>query len=188
MTTQLENLLAPALAVLGFELVSCQFIVEFGRKTLRVILDSPTGLAVDDCIVANRQIQAILNAEGGIGNDYDLEVSSPGLNRQLITPAHFQRFIGRQIKIKLHNPIGTQRNFTGQLLAATQDNIQLLVYPMDLKEPGRRQGDESPQHSQSYVRTTNPLDNTPGTSKTMGIDEQTVQINLDQIEKANLVP
>jgi len=146
MTASLENLLTPALNTLGLELVSCKFVSEAGRRTLRVMIDSPNGLTIEDSTNANRQIQAILNAESEIGTAYDLEVSSPGLDRPLITPAHFQRFIGAQVKIKLHNPLEERRHFTGQLLSATEHNVQILV------------------------------------------DEQTVDLAFDNIEKANLVP
>lgn len=128
MTTNLESLLTPALEVLGLELVSCRFVSEAGRRTLRIMIDRPGGLTIEDSTQANRQIQAILNAEASIGSDYDLEVSSPGLDRPLITLAHFQKFIGAQIKIKLHTPLENHRhNFTGQLLSATEHNVQILV-------------------------------------------------------------
>lgn len=145
-TAHLEDLIAPALSVLGFELVSCKFVSEAGRRTLRICIDSPTGLTVDDCTHASRQINAILNAEASIDTAYDLEVSSPGLDRALITLAHFQRFIGKEIKIKLHNPLEDRRHFTGQLLCATENNIQILV------------------------------------------DDQIINFDFNNIEKANLVP
>jgi ribosome maturation factor RimP len=126
--TNLENLLTPALKTLGLELITCKFVSEAGRRTLRVMIDSPNGgLTIEDSTRANRQIQAILNAESGIDTAYDLEVSSPGLDRPLITPAHFQQFAGAQIKIKLHNPLEDRRHFTGQLLSATEQCIQILV-------------------------------------------------------------
>lgn len=127
MTTHLENLIAPALTVLGFELVSCKFVSEFGRRTLRVYVDGATTLTVDDCINASRQINAILDAQGSIDGQYDLEVSSPGLDRPLITLAHFQRFIDKEVKIKLHHPLEGRRHFAGQLLSAEQNCVQILV-------------------------------------------------------------
>lgn len=127
MTTSLENLLTPALSVLGFELISCKFLSEAGRRTLRIMIDSATGLTIDDCTLANRQIQAILNAEAEIGTAYDLEVSTPGLDRPLIKLAHFQRFIGERVKITLRNPLEGRRHFTGQLLSATEHHVQILV-------------------------------------------------------------
>ncbi len=146
MTTSLENLLTPALNTLGLELVSCKFVSELGRRTLRIMIDAPHGLTVEDSMRANRQIQAILNAEAGIDTAYDLEVSSPGLDRPLITLSHFQQFAGAQIKMKLHNPLEGRRHFTGQLLSATEHHVKILV------------------------------------------DEQTIDIDFDNIEKANLIP
>ena len=123
----LENLVAPALTVLGFELICCRFIIEDGRQTLRILIDNPQGLTSDDCIQASRQIGAILDVEAIIDFPYDLEVSSPGLDRPLITVAHFRRFIDQTIKIKLHEPVEDQRHFTGQLLSVTEQIVQVLV-------------------------------------------------------------
>jgi ribosome maturation factor RimP len=123
----LQSLIGPALESMGFELIRCQFVSEAGRRTLRVLIDRPEGLTIDACTQANRQIQAILNAESGIDSAYDLEVSTPGLDRPLITLAHFQRFIGEQVKIKLHQPLEERKNFTGQLLSATEKTIQILM-------------------------------------------------------------
>lgn len=129
MTAHLESILTPAIQLLGLELISCQFISEHGRRTLRIMIDRPdaTGMTIEDCTQANRQIQAILHAEANLDTAYDLEVSSPGMNRPLITPAHFQRFVGCQIKISLRTPLLNRRHFTGQLLLATETGIQMLV-------------------------------------------------------------
>lgn len=125
--TALEDLIAPALAVLGLELLSCQFVSESGRKTLRVLIDAPKGITVDDCGHASQQINAILGAETSLADAYDLEVSSPGLDRPLITLAHYQRFIGSQVKITLRQPLEGRRHFTGQLLAASGEGVQIEV-------------------------------------------------------------
>lgn len=126
-TAALECLIAPAVATLGFELVSCHFVSEHGRRTLRVLIDSPEGVTVEDCSHASRQINAILAAEAAITDPYDLEVSSPGLDRPLITVAHYLRFMNSQVKIKLRDPIEGQRNFIGRLIAATPDKVQIEV-------------------------------------------------------------
>jgi ribosome maturation factor RimP len=123
----IERLIAPALTVLGFELVSCAFVSEAGRKTLRVLIDAPTGVTVENCSDASRQINAVLDAEANMTAPYDLEVSSPGLDRPLITLAHYQRFVGSQVKIKLREPLADRRHFTGQLAAAAENQITLLV-------------------------------------------------------------
>lgn len=143
---RLENLIAPALAALGFELVTCQFVSEAGRKTFRIYIDSPAPLTVDDCIHASRRIHAILEVEPTIEMSYDVEVSSPGLDRPLITLAHFQRFLQKEAKITLRTPLEGRRHFTGILLSATEQNIQILV------------------------------------------DDKTVVLDFENIEKATLVP
>jgi ribosome maturation factor RimP len=115
---ELEQLIAPVLNVLGFELVGCRFVSEFGRQTLRIFIDGPEGVTVDDCTQVGRQINAVLAVNSSVGQSYDVEVSSPGLDRPLFTLAHFQRFIGQQVKLSLREPLSGRRNFTGKLVSA----------------------------------------------------------------------
>lgn len=123
----IQHLIVPAIEALGFELVSCQFVYEAGRRTLQVFIDAPQGVNVEACSQVSRQINAILDAESTISGAYDLEVSSPGLDRPLITLAHYQRFIGSLIKLKLRQPMEGRRNFTGQLTSVTEQEITLTV-------------------------------------------------------------
>lgn len=125
--SHIETVITPAVTALGFELVSCGQYSEGGKKILRVYIDAPQGVTVDDCTKASRQISAILNVEMPIAGQYNLEVSSPGLDRPLITPAHFQRFIGKQIKVKLHNALDERKNFSGELLGIDNNQVQILV-------------------------------------------------------------
>jgi ribosome maturation factor RimP len=146
MTTELENILTPALATLDLELVYTKFGTEGGRKTLCIYIDKPGGINVDDCTQANRQVNAILEAEFPDMKGFDLEVSSPGLNRPLITTKHYEQFKGNNIKISLHKGIEGQRNFKGMLLEISNKHITLLT------------------------------------------EQETLDIALEDIEKANLIP
>lgn len=123
----IESILAPTITALGLELVYCGFVSEAGRRTLRVYIDSPQGVTVEDCIKVNRQVNAILNVELGTEETFDLEVSSPGLDRPLITLHHFQRFVGSEVKIKLYNTLENRRNFVGKLLKTQNDCVEVLV-------------------------------------------------------------
>ncbi len=94
---------------------------------MRVFIDSPQGVTVEDCTAVSRQISAILDVENPIHGQYDLEVSSPGLDRPLVTPAHYQRFLGKRARIKLRQPLDGRRNFAGELLAIEDDTVTIMV-------------------------------------------------------------
>ncbi|MDF3055341.1 MAG: putative cytosolic protein [Gammaproteobacteria bacterium] len=135
MITTLENMLAPALTVLGLELAYVKFTTECGRKTLCIYIDKPGGVTVDDCTRANRQVRAILEAEFPEISEHDLEVSSPGLNRQLITVKHYEQFKGSNIKVSLHHAIEGQKNFKGVLadIVTPGNQITLITDQKTLK-------------------------------------------------------
>jgi len=113
---------------LGFELVDCE---QTPGGILRVFIDVPTGerlVDIRDCEQVSNQLVHQLPVEG---IDFDrLEVSSPGLDRRLVKPAHFERFMGQQVKLRLKRPLNNRRNFEGQLAPAEQ--------PADAGEPAFR--------------------------------------------------
>lgn len=124
----LESIITPAVSALGFEMISCS-VSSVGRNTtLRILVDNPGGsVTVDDCMRVSQQISAILDIEAPFAGQYYLEVSSPGLDRPLVKPEHFQRFLGRQVKIKLNIGLAGRRNFCGELLSATEDEVRVKV-------------------------------------------------------------
>lgn len=129
MTSEAETLHAiinPAIALLGYELVGCELHRSGGRSLLRVYIDSDKGVTLEDCERASRQISAVLDVEDPISGAYDLEVSSPGLNRPLFVLEHYQRFIGKPAKIRLRMPQQDRRNFTGKI-AGVNDGIITLI-------------------------------------------------------------
>jgi len=80
---------------------------------LRVYIDQEAGILVDDCAAVSRQISALMDVEDPITNEYTLEVSSPGLERPLFSAAHYQDFIGSDVKVKLRMPIQNRRKWKG---------------------------------------------------------------------------
>jgi ribosome maturation factor RimP len=126
-SSELESIIAPAVSALGFELVNCAIVSEGHRKTLRVFVDNPegSGVTVDNCMRISQQIGAVLDVAAPILGQYYLEVSSPGLDRLLVTKAHYQRFIGRQVRIKLRNGLDGRRNFSGELRSATDNMVRI---------------------------------------------------------------
>ena len=92
-----EKLIAltePLLGQLGYELVDLEFAPGRAHALLRIFIDRPEGVGLDDCERVSREISALFDVEDPVPTGYTLEVSSPGLDRVLRTPAHFQRFVG----------------------------------------------------------------------------------------------
>ena len=124
---ELTRLLEPAIERLGYEL--CDLEVKLGGRDgyLRVFIDKPEGIALEDCEVVSRQVSAMLDVEDPLPGNYSLEVSSPGLDRRLSKPAHFQQFLGKEVKIKLRFPQDGRRNFRGPIVAADEENVEVEV-------------------------------------------------------------
>lgn len=120
---RLRTLVEPAVDRLGFELVDVEFIS--GQKTLRVYIDGPDGIHVDDCARVSRQLSTLFDVEDPIPGQYTLEVSSPGLDRPLARPQDFTRFTGSQVKIKTLTPIEGRRNFQGRLMGLSGECVVL---------------------------------------------------------------
>jgi ribosome maturation factor RimP len=107
---------------LGYELVDVE---RSGRGLLRIFLDKPQGICVEDCQLVSNQLTRLFTVENV---DYDrLEVSSPGLDRPLKTEADFIRFAGEKAQLKLRMPIATRKNFIGILGAVNEGVLQLDV-------------------------------------------------------------
>ena len=116
----IHELLQPGADALDYELVAVELT---GSETsiVRVYIDTPNGVTVDDCSKASRQFSAILDVEDPISNKYTLEVSSPGMDRPLAKPEHFISVVGSDVKIKMATLIDGRRRFTGQLVEATDE-------------------------------------------------------------------
>jgi len=138
----IEAVLEQTVTGLGYELVDAELPAR-GRH-IRVFIDRPEraasedsgstpattvpaqgGISVEDCERVSRQLERVLTVEGF---DYDrLEVSSPGLDRVLKTPAHFRRFAGHEAELRLRVPVGNRRRFTGVVKGATEADVELEV-------------------------------------------------------------
>ena len=125
---ELRRMLEPAIEGMGYELIDLELRTGARDGLVRVFIDKdPDGIDLEDCEAVSRQVSAILDVEDPIEANYSLEVSSPGLDRKLTKPAHFQRFAGEQVKVKLRFPLEGRRNFSGQLKAAGDENIEVEV-------------------------------------------------------------
>ena len=121
-----EMLHAPVEAT-GFELVGIEFIRAGKHLTLRVYIDSENGIDVDDCADVSRQVSAVLDVEDPISTEYNLEVSSPGMDRPLFKASHYANVIGETVNLKLNLPQDGRRNFKGVLTQNTDTHIHVTV-------------------------------------------------------------
>jgi len=123
--TRLTDMLRPAVEALGYELVGLQYNRGRKRALLRAYIDKEGGITLNDCKRASHQISGILDVEDPISQPFDLEVSSPGLDRPLFKPAHYERFAGSKVRLHLNVPIDGRQNFSGVLLGIRDGEIRL---------------------------------------------------------------
>ena len=121
------KLLEPTIERLGYELADLELKLGGRDGLLRVYIDKEDGIDIDDCEAVSRQVSAILDVEDPLPGNYTLEVSSPGLDRTLTKPAHFQRFMGEDVRVKLRFPLDGRRNFRGALKSADDEQIEVEV-------------------------------------------------------------
>jgi len=123
----LQEMLQGAVEDLGCELwgIECQRAGRF--MTVRLFIDKEGGVTVDDCADVSRQVSAILDVEDPIADKYNLEVSSPGLDRPLFTLPQFERYIGQDIAVHLRIPVMERRKWQGKLERIENDMVILIV-------------------------------------------------------------
>jgi ribosome maturation factor RimP len=124
---RLTEMLESAVEALGFELLGVEFVRAGSHSTLRVYIDHEDGITVDNCADVSHQVSAILDVEDPIANEYTLEVSSPGMDRPLFKPAHYEDVVGETISVRLNVPQDGRRNFKGELVSVEQDMINVKV-------------------------------------------------------------
>lgn len=124
----LTTLVRGACEPLGYEVLGVEHLQRGGNAALlRVYIDHPDGIRLEDCEAASRQLSAVLDVEDPIAGQYELEMSSPGLDRPLFTPAQLARHVGARATIRLAAKLGGRRRFEGVLLAVDDDQVQLEV-------------------------------------------------------------
>ena len=143
---RLLELVEPLVGRLGYELVDIEYAATRSQATLRVYIDWPEGrvpaaaaaladdethafdgIGVEDCEKVSRELSALLDVEDPITVPYQLEVSSPGVDRVLRTPQHYRRFVGERVLMELRVARNGRRRYTGQLVSADDEGIELNV-------------------------------------------------------------
>jgi ribosome maturation factor RimP len=127
MREELLRLLEPVVETLGYELVELEFVPQGRDSLLRVFIDSAQGIDVEDCAAVSKALGAALDEVDPIPGHYNLEVSSPGLDRILRKRAHYERHVGSRVHVQLASPMAGRRHFTGALTAVNEDGLTLEV-------------------------------------------------------------
>ncbi len=143
----------------GLEVVQVELRGGGKARMLRITIDKPSGVTHEDCANVSREVGTILDVEDAVpGGSYLLEVSSPGLDRELLRPADYQRFTGSLVKLTTRQPVSGNRHFEGRLESFREGRLTLDV--------------------STARKKFRPADSAT----------QKLEIELANVEKANLVP
>jgi len=125
---RLEDLVSRELENLGYELVKIESPVRGRRRIIRLFIDHPErGVTIDDCVRVSKAIGFALDGEEAVSGPYNLEVSSPGINRALTKPAHYERFAGHTARIERAAGRGRKETQTGSIVGVEEETVTLDV-------------------------------------------------------------
>ncbi len=119
------ELVSPVVENLNYELVDVEYVKEGANWYLRVYIDKPGGISIDDCQAVSEQISDLLDKNDPIDQSYYLEVSSPGLDRPLKTEKDFTKYKGELVEVKVFQPIDGKKIFEGELVGL-KDNFIVI--------------------------------------------------------------
>jgi ribosome maturation factor RimP len=132
---KLFNLIEPIVKEKNFELYHLEYVKEFGENYLRVYIDSPEGITLDDCETVSRPISDLLDVEDPISEAYYLEVSSPGIDRILYNDNHLSIYNGSEVVVKLAKLFEGKKEYAGILSGFDKDEIIISCENQELKIP-----------------------------------------------------
>ena len=158
--SKIRDIVGRVAATYGVEPVEVDLKGGGKARTLKITIDKPEGVTHEDCANVSREVSTILDVEDAVpGGSYTLEVSSPGLDRKLLGAQDYARFVGSRVKVMTREPINGNRHFEGRLHSFNNGLLQMeLLAGKKKPKPGH------------------------------GPHAQTVQIELANVERANLVP
>lgn len=122
---ELENLLEPLLASLGYELWGTEFRTSGRHALLRLYIDQPAGIGIEDCERVSREVSALMDVEDPISAQYTLEVSSPGIPRPLFKPSQYERYLGSEVKLRLGRLMNGTRSYVGLIASVSPEELTL---------------------------------------------------------------
>lgn len=124
---RLTGLAVQCLGEMGMQLYHLDYRPSGTRSVLRLYIEREGGVNLDDCAAVSRRFGDLLDADDVLPASYVLEVSSPGLDRALHEPAHYQRFSGQTVRVTLFEPIDGRRHFQGRILSCDGETIRLAL-------------------------------------------------------------
>ncbi|HHH13780.1 MAG TPA: ribosome maturation factor RimP [Thiolapillus brandeum] len=135
----IRDLVRGVVEPMGYELVGVEYLTgQPGGNLLRVYIDREEGITLDDCAAVSHQLSGVLDVEDPIPGNYTLEISSPGLDRPLFEPEHFERYAGKKVNIRLESSVPGRRRYKGTLLGIGDGRVQVEVdgevHSLDLDE------------------------------------------------------
>lgn len=130
--SKVREIVAPFARELGLDIWDIRFVKEGTDWYLRIFIDKVGGVSIDDCVDLTHAITKPLDEADPISQSYLLEVSSPGVERELVTDEHFKKYIGADIILRLIRPVDGVRDFSGTL--AAYDGGEITVSLKDGKE------------------------------------------------------
>lgn len=116
----------------GIEVVDIEYRGGGKRHKLCVYIDKPGGITHADCELISRQVGTIVDVEDLVPGSYVLEVSSPGLDRKLLKPKDYERFLGRKARVRLHRPLEGKQSYVGRLCEYNDGAIALEIGPQQV--------------------------------------------------------
>ncbi len=172
----LHKMIEPGIRALGYELVDVEYAPVSGRNLLRIYIDRPKGITVDDCTVVSRQVSAVLDVEDPISEAYTLEVSSPGLDRPLVRREDFERFAGAPIKVRMREAVLATVNEASFTDGGSAEREAVPT--------GTNAGAVFPQR-RNFKGTLVGVD---GDAIVVDVDQERYRLPIARIERARLVP
>lgn len=123
LVTQIHEMVKPISDELNYEIYHVEYVKENGEYYLRIYIEKEGGITLSDCEALSRRVSDLMDEKDPIPEAYFLEVSSPGLNRTLFTEAHYKRFVGREVVVKLTKAIDGKKSIKGILKEVNEENI-----------------------------------------------------------------
>lgn len=124
---QIQQLLAPSVEALGFELWGIEYLSQGRHSVLRIYIEGEDGISVDDCATVSHHVSGVLDVEDPISGEYTLEVSSPGVDRLLFRLEQYPAYIGEWIELRLRSPFEGRRKFKGVLKGTEGEDVIVQV-------------------------------------------------------------
>jgi len=126
--SEVSALVEPIISEMGLQLWDVRYVKEGALWYLRIFIDKPEGITIEDCERVTRAVDAPLDDLDPIEGSYTLEVSSPGIERELIRDEHFDQFLGAPVMIKLHKPLPDGvKEINGSLVSHDKDNVEIVT-------------------------------------------------------------